>query len=255
MYIAHNAHFLSFVSMMRGRSGEALQCARTMAEEVPDEFLKEYAPIADGYMIIVSETLMRFGRWQEVLAAPEPRPELPLSRALWHYTRTSALTALNRMDDAASEKAAFQQAVKAVPADWHFGNNSAADILAIAGRVIDGEMAAKRAQSDPAISVLQDAVRLEDNLHYDEPPDWIQPVRHTLGAVLLKAGKTADAEKVYREDLLRYPGNGWSLLGLRDALSQQGKKDEARQVAKKFQKAWADADIQPTFTCYCQQNN
>jgi len=255
MYMAHNAHFLCFVDMMRGRSGEALQCARTMVQDVPDEFIKEYAPIADGYMIIVSETLMRFGRWQEVLATAEPRPELPLSRALWHYTRTSALTALNRMDDAASEKAAFQQAVKAVPSDWRFGNNSAVDILAIASRVIDGEMAAKRAQLDPAISVLRDAVRLEDNLHYDEPPDWIQPVRHTLGAVLLKAGKTADAEKIYREDLLRYPGNGWSLLGLRDALAQQGKKDEARLVGKQFKKAWATADIQPTFTCYCQQNN
>jgi tetratricopeptide (TPR) repeat protein len=255
IYMAHNAHFLSFVAMMRGRSEEALQCARTMVAEVPDEFLKEYAPIADGYMIIVSETLMRFGRWQEVLAAPEPRPELPLSRALWRYTRTSALTALNRMGEAASEKAAFQQAVKAVPANWQFGNNSAADILAIAGRVIDGEIAAKAGQSELAISALQDAVRLEDNLRYDEPPDWIQPVRHTLGAVLLKAGKTAHAEKVYREDLVRYPGNGWSLLGLRDALAQQGKKDEARLVGKQFQKAWADADIQPTFTCYCQQNN
>jgi len=255
MYMAHNAHFLAFVAMMRGRSQEALQCARTMVSDVPDDFLKDYAPVADGYMIFVSEVLMRFGRWQEVLAEPEPKPELPLSRALWRYTRSSALTALNRLDDAVSEKQAFERAVKAVPSDWHFGNNSAADILAIAGRVIEGEQASQRDQFDSAVSVLQQAVALEDNLHYDEPPDWIQPVRHTLGAVLLRAGKPAEAEKVYREDLLRYPGNGWVLLGLRDALNQQRKTDEARQVAKKFQKAWADADIQPTFTCYCQQNN
>jgi tetratricopeptide (TPR) repeat protein len=254
MYMAHNAHFLGFVAMMGGRSQEALRCAKTMVDEVPEDFLKAYAPMADGYMIFVSEVLMRFGRWQEVLAAPEPRPDLPLSRALWRYTRTSALTALNRMDEAASEKESFQKAVKAVPADWHFGNNSATDILAIAARVIDGEMAAKRSQFDPAISVLQDAVRIEDSLRYDEPPDWIQPVRHTLGAVLLKANKPAEAEKVYRDDLLRYPGNGWALLGLRDALTHQSKTDEARQVAKKFQKAWADADIQPTFTCFCQNN-
>ena len=255
MYMAHNAHFLTFVAMMRGQSQQALKSAKTMVGEVPDDFLKEYAPIADGYMIIVSEVLMRFGRWQEVLAAPEPGPDLPLSRALWRYTRTSALAALNRMDEAASEKEAFQKAVKAVPPDWHFGNNSAADILAIAARVIDGEMAAKRSQVDTAISVLQDAIRIEDGLHYDEPPDWIQPVRHTLGAVLLRAGKPAEAEQVYRDDLVRYPGNGWALLGLRDALAHQGKSDESRQVAKKFQKAWADADIQPAFTCFCQQND
>jgi len=144
--------------------------------------------------------------------------------------------------------------VKAVPADWHFGNNSAADILAIAARVIDGEMAAKKSQFDSAISSLKEAARQEDNLHYDEPPDWIQPVRHTLGAVLLKAGKTNEAEAVYREDLVRYPGNGWSLFGLRDALTQEGKTEEARQVGKQFQKAWSAADVQPAFTCYCQGN-
>jgi len=254
MYMAHNAHFLAFVEMMRGRSRETLENAQKMIAEVPDQFLKDYAPIADGYMIFVSEALMRFGKWQEVLAEPEPRSELPLSQALWRYTRTSALIALNRMDEATSEKAAFERAVKAVPADWHFGNNSAADILAIAARVIDGEMAAKKSQFDSAISSLKEAARQEDNLHYDEPPDWIQPVRHTLGAVLLKAGKTNEAEAVYREDLVRYPGNGWSLFGLRDALTQEGKTEEARQVGKQFQKAWSAADVQPAFTCYCQGN-
>jgi tetratricopeptide (TPR) repeat protein len=255
MYMAHNAHFLAFVAMMQGRGEEAIERARSMVNGVPEEFLKEYAPIADGYMIFVSEALMRFGRWNEVLQAPEPAGNLPLSRALWHYTRSSALTALNHLEEAQKEKASFDQAAAAVPKDWHFGNNSADDILRIAARILDGELAAKEGKYQEAIPALQEAARWEDNLRYDEPPDWIQPVRHTLGAVLLKAGKTADAENVYREDLALYPGNGWGLLGLHQSLEAQGKTAEAKAVQTRLKKAWAHADVQPKFTCYCQQTN
>lgn len=255
MYMAHNAHFLAFVAMMQGRSQEAIMCARAMVAGVPREFLKEYAPVADGFMIFVSEALMRFGRWQDILAEPEPEPGLPLSRALWHYTRTCALTALNRLPEARAEKALFEQAAAAVPKDWRFGNNSAADILAIASRVLEAEMAAREGRFEVAVPKLQEAARLEDALKYDEPPDWIQPVRHTLGAVLLKAGKPADAEQVYRQDLQRYPGNGWGLLGLRNALQLQGRNTEAQLIERRFKKAWATADITPAFTCYCQQTN
>jgi tetratricopeptide (TPR) repeat protein len=204
-------------------------------------------------MIFESEALMRFGRWQEVLVAPEPKPGLPLSKALWHYTRACANIALNRLEDARSEKAAFETASAAVPKGWRFGNNSAADILAIASRVVEGELLAKEGKLEAALSSLREAATLEDTLQYDEPPDWIQPVRHTLGAVLLKTGQPAEAEKAYRADLEKYPGNGWSLMGLRDALRQQGKEAEARVVDAKFKTAWAGADIKPTVSCYCQQ--
>jgi tetratricopeptide (TPR) repeat protein len=255
MYMAHNAHFLAFVAMMQGRSEEALRCARDMVASVPEDFLKEYAPIADGYMIFVPEVLMRFGRWNEILSVSKPAPNLPLSRALWHYTRTSALVALNRLEEAQAEKSAFERAQAEVPKDWRFGNNSAADILAIASKVIEGEMSARQGHLAIAITALRDAAQLEDGLRYDEPPDWLQPVRHTLGAVLLKAGQPADAEQVYREDLRQFPGNGWSLMGLRDALKQQGKPDEAKAVQARLRKAWAKADVSPVFTCYCQQGN
>jgi hypothetical protein len=137
MYMAHNAHFLCFVDMMRGRSGRLFSAPGQWCRMFRMSFSKNTPPIADGYMIIVSETLMRFGRWQEVLATATAARVAPITSFVALH-RTSALTALNRMDDAASEKAAFQQAVKAVPSDWRFGNNSAVDILAIASRVIDG---------------------------------------------------------------------------------------------------------------------
>jgi tetratricopeptide (TPR) repeat protein len=223
-----------------------------MVAGIPDEFLKEYGSVADGYMVIVPETLMRFGRWEEILKEPEPREDLFLSRALWRYTRVVALTALDRKADAESEREAFAKAVAAVPKDRTMGNNSAADLLAIATLVLDGEMLAKGNNFEAAIAKLQEAVQREDKLRYDEPPDWIQPSRHTLGAVLLRAGRGTEAEAVYRGDLKRNPENGWALMGLRDALQQQGRKEEAAKVDKRFHKAWATADVSPDTTCYCQ---
>jgi tetratricopeptide (TPR) repeat protein len=252
MYMAHNAHFLGFVAMMQGQSEQALECARTMVAGVPEDFRKEYAPVADGFLIFPSEVLMRFGRWEEVLAEPEPPPQAPLSRAMWHFTRTSALIALKRMEEARAEKAAFDKAAAAVPPGWQFGQNYATNLLAIARNVLAGEMFAQAGELDDAIASLQEAVKVEDTLLYNEPPDWIQPVRHTLGAVLLRAGQAPEAAQVYREDLRRYPENGWALMGLRDALRRQGEDDVAKSVDSRFRKAWAGADVKPPSTCYCQ---
>lgn len=252
LYMAHNTHFLGFVAMMQGQRDLALECARTMVADIPADFLREYAPVVDGFLIFPSKVLMRFGRWEALLAEPEPPPQAPLSRALWHFTRTSALITLERIEEARAEKAAFEKAAAAVPPGWQFGQNYATNLLAIARNVLAGEMFAQAGQLDAAVASLQEAVKVEDDLLYDEPPDWIQPVRHTLGAVLLRAGRASEAAQVYREDLQRYPENGWALMGLRDALVREGKPDIARSVDARFRKAWASADVKPTSTCYCQ---
>lgn len=252
MYMAHNDHFFAYTEIMQGKSAEALEAARAMVAAVPDDFLRDYAPIADGYMVFVPEVLMRFGRWEEILAEPAPPKDLPLSQALWRFTRAVSLTALGREDEAKREREAFHAAAKAIPEGWTFGNNPATSIIAIAKNLLDGEMAAKRDRFDEAEKLLREAVRVEDGLRYDEPPDWMQPVRHTLGAVLLRAGKYAEAEAVYREDLARYPENGWSLFGLGRALRLQKKDADASEVEARFRKAWAGADIKLGSTCYCQ---
>lgn len=252
MYMAHNAHFLAYTEMMRGRSAEALRAAHLMVDGIPPEFLDRFAAVADGFMIFVSEVLMRFGRWEEMLAEPAPRKDLPLSTALWHFTRGVALTALNRLDEARTEQAAFAAATAAVPKESSFGNNPSTQILTIATSVLAGEMAAKVGHLDEAIANLQAAVQVEDGLRYDEPPDWIQPARHTLGAVLLRSGRAVEAEAVYREDLRRYPENGWSLYGLSRALRKQGRQAEAVAVERRFRRAWKDADVTLGSTCFCQ---
>jgi tetratricopeptide (TPR) repeat protein len=250
--MAHNSHFLAFTAMMRGRSEEALRAGRQMVAEVPPEFIREFGPVVDGYLIFASEVLMRFGRWNEILAEPKPPEGLPFSLAMWHFTRAVAFNALNRADDTKTEVAAFKAAAAAVPKEYQFGNSSAADLLAIASLVLNGEIAARAGQFEQAIADLREAVRIEDSLRYDEPPDWIQPVRHTLGAVLLRANRPAEAEVIYREDLQRFPENGWALFGLHQALETQGKKAEATLAQRRFAREWAAADVKIDSTCYCQ---
>jgi hypothetical protein len=140
--------------------------------------------------------------------------------------------------------------VKKVPEGWRVGNSPAATVLAIAGHVVDGEFAYRAGDSDKAIAELREAVKLEDTLKYDEPPDWMQPARHTLGAFLLDAGKTDEAEIVYKQDLAKWPENGWALYGLTQCM--KGKSTpEAKDIQARFEKAWANADTKIHATCLC----
>lgn len=252
VYMAHNHHFLAFSAMMRGQQALALRSARELVEQMPDEFLDAYGPVADGFTIFVSEVLMRFGKWQEILDQPRPRRQLPFAMAMWHFTRASAYVALNRITEARDEQKRLDAAIRKVPEDAFFGNNPARPLLAIAHQVLAGEMAAQQNDFPEAIKHLRNAIMVEDSLRYDEPPDWIQPVRHSLGIVLLRARQYAEAELVYREDLKRWPANGWSLFGLSRALELQGRKAESVEVARQFTEAWKDSDISIRGTCLCQ---
>jgi tetratricopeptide (TPR) repeat protein len=115
--------------------------------------------------------------------------------------------------------------------------------LGVAAQILNGRLALKQGSVDDGIAALTEAVRLQDTLEYDEPPAWYYPVRQSLGAALLTAGRASDAERVYREDLQQYPGNGWSLFGLTESLRAQGRATESAQSAQQFQRAWQSADV------------
>ncbi len=252
IYMAHNHHMLAYSAMMCGQSKLAIGAIHEMAQGIPPAWLKENAALADGFTAMPLEVLVRFGRWDEVLAAPEPPNYLPIARTLRHCARGIAYAAKGDVERAKAEQTAFLAAKKAVPEGAAFGNNTAENILAVAEHLLAGEVLYREGKVEAALAELREASRVEDTLRYSEPPDWIHPVRHALGATLLKEGRAAEAEKVYREDLVRQPNNGWSLYGLSRSLQMQGKTAEAEAVATQFAEIWKDADIKINSSCFCQ---
>jgi len=251
VYMAHNYHMRAFGCMMIGRSQEAIDVLDAMVQAIPDSFRMEWAWAIDGFYAMPLEARMRFGRWDEILAYPELPADVPLSIALRHYARGVAYAAKDNVKQAKAELAAFEDAAAKVPAESIFGNNTGAAMLTIARHVLQGEIEVRAGNLGKGLAELRKAVEAEDALRYDEPPSWIQPTRHTLGASLMMAGKFSEAEQVYRADLQKLPNNGWSLYGLARALELQGKTAEAEPYQQQFADVWKSADLRITSSCLC----
>ncbi|MCH8241894.1 MAG: tetratricopeptide repeat protein [Planctomycetes bacterium] len=251
-YMAHNSHMLAFSAMMIGREREAMVAARDMWKDLSKENLRLVGPFLDSWMCSIYDVQKRFGRWDELLAEPAPPKYLPITTAVWRAHRAIAYAAKKDFENAEREQMAFRSAMKAVPATPAEGTYGiAVKFLLVSELFIDGEIALQKGYLEEAVGMLEEAVVIEDALGYGEPPMWLQPVRHTLGAVYLKSGRCADAERVYREDLAKWPGNGWSLYGLSRALERQGKTQEALTVKREYDRAWARADAPTTTSCKC----
>jgi len=251
LYMAHNQHFLGYTAMMEGRREAALGHMQGVVTMFPPDFVKENAVFMDAFMTAHLESLKRFGEWQAILEDKPVVDGLPVSTAHRHMTRAVALSALGRTREAEKEAAAFRTSVPAISKDAAWGSNTAAAAMAVGIPYVEGEIAYRKGNKTLAVAKLREAVALEDALKYDEPPAWTVPTRHSLGAVLIAAQKYADAEAVYREDLKRYPENGWSLRGLAQALEAQGKRQEAAEVKARLAKAWARADVVVDSSCLC----
>ncbi len=225
-----------------------------MLADVPKEWVAvpENAAIADGFVAAPLEVMKRFGKWDDILKEPEPPELFPIARAMRHHARAVALAAKGEVEKAREEQKVFRDAAKKVKADATFGNNKAADLFAVGEDMLEGEILVREGKMADGIKALRAAVAKEDKLRYGEPPDWIVPVRHALGAFLLKDGQPAEAEAVYREDLRRWPDNGWSLFGLAASLEAQGKKTTAACVREKFEEVWKRSDVKLPSSCFCQ---
>ncbi len=250
LYMSHNHHMLAYAAMMTGQSALALKTMRDMVDAIPLDFYKEN-PWADGLMAAPLEVLMRFGRWDEILATPLFPEFTPISRSIQHYARSVSYVAKEDLESAAKEQAAFMEARTRVAKEATFGNNTGSDLLDVAENMMKGEILYRSGKVDAGLTALREAVAREDKLRYDEPPDWIQPTRHALGAALLQAGRLGEAEAVFRSDLTRLPGNGWSLYGLARSLRLQKRASEAAQIEKEFEKVWAKADVKIKSACLC----
>ena len=241
MYFSHNIHFLAVARAAQGRFADAKKAADELVAHVRPH-VKDM-PMLEGFLPTPTLVLVRFRRWEAVLASPRPNAKLTTTTAVWHFARGMAYAAQGKLDDAEKEQKAFLAARDAVPAEAMYSDwNTARSVLGVAEGVLAARIAVARKDLKSAIALLKKAVKAEDALHYGEPPDWLLPVRETLGGVLLQNGAAAEAEKVFRADLERNPRSGRSLFGLAASLKAQKKEYAARLVQLEFQQAWKRAD-------------
>lgn len=251
LYYAHNIHFLAFASMMSGDYATAIQSARELEAEIPEENLRAMAPLAEGIMPTNLHVLIRFGKWEQIMQEPDYPEWRLMSRATYSYARAIACSAMGRTEHARKEMAEFERRVQQVPGDWMVFNNSVHDVLPIARAMMQGELLFREGQREEAFAILRAGIEHEDKLVYDEPPAWMLPVRHTLGALLMADGQYAQAEQLYREDLETNRENGWALTGLRNALLDQGRFAEVKDINARLAKAFAQCDVTVTSSCFC----
>jgi tetratricopeptide (TPR) repeat protein len=186
---------------------------------------------------------LRFQKWDEILKDPEPDPRLVVSVALRHAARAIACAGKRDWECAQAEKSAFNEARGRVPSDGLFGVDPAQDVLNVAAFVTDGRMLEAHGRREDAVGPWQSAVQAQDGLAHAVPSAWYDPLRESLGGVLLRSGRATEAEKLFREDLDRHPRNGRSLFGLYKSLEAQKKSDAAALVKAQFDAAWKDADV------------
>lgn len=248
LYAPHNYHFLWVAAMMGGEGQVALAAAQQIATNANRQLSEtSRSGTWQHHAATPLYTLIKFGKWDKILATPKPSHNLQYPLGVWHFARGVAFRATGKPQAGMQEL----QALRTIAANpklksVKIESNSAATLLQIAAQVLSGELAAQQGDYVVAIRDLQAAIALEDKLNYVEPQAWHSPVRQTLGAVLLQAKRPVEAEAIYREDLQRHPENGWSLFGLAASLQAQGKTEAAQNIQTRFEVAWKHADVQLT---------
>lgn len=238
MYYGHNVHFVVVGNLLIGRYQDALDAARQMADLVKPH-LEHMAPMVEWAVTLETLTHVRFHKWDAILGAPRPAENLALARSLDHYGRALALHATGKREQARAEAAGFEAArAKVTDQTMVVSFNAAPPVLGMVSHLLQGQLASN---VDEAVKHLEMAAAAQDAFNYDEPEPWPWSVRETLGAVLLKAGRAAEAEKVFRQDLAKNPASGRTLFGLKASLEAQGRSAEALRVKREFDTAWKQA--------------
>src|SRR5262245_6972440 len=243
-YYTHNLHFLWASLVMEGRNGEAMKAARDLTATITEEAARKDRG-KEIYLPTPIFSMIRFGRWEELLKEPPPPKGLRLMEGMWRLGRGLALLGTGRLPGAEGEHVVLAGLTKQIRRDRTTEEKTERALLKMAERVLPGEIASHRQRYDDAIRLFEDAIKIEEALPYSEPPLWPLSVRHHLGAALLLAGRPSEAEAVYHADLLRYPENGWALIGLIQSLRAQQKDDQVSEAEDRFKKAWAHSDFIP----------
>jgi tetratricopeptide (TPR) repeat protein len=244
MYYSHNLHFGAVSASMQGHCDDAKRMAAQLADNLRP--MAKEMPMIEPFLGMQFAMAVRCGRWDDLLAMSEPQAQTPALKAYWLFGRGVALAARGKADEAESLQKQLAAIEKATPRDDIFMppvENRSWQIYHIASDILAARIAAVKGDKAAAISLLRDAVGIQDQLLYDEPADWYYPVRENLGGMLLQTGDTKGAEQVFRDDLERNPRNPRSLFGLAEALSLQKRDYEASWVKQQFATAWQGADV------------
>jgi tetratricopeptide (TPR) repeat protein len=241
MYYSHNLHFVSYVRMMQGNFEESLDYARRLRKNVAGEV--DAMPMLGSYAAFEWMILTRFSKWDDVLAQPEPAEKNAFVNAMYRYSRALAFAGLGRVKEAQAERERMVEIAGLVSEKDSLMNNSTRTVLEVGLVELEAKIARAMKDIDSEIVNLKRAVALQDKLNYMEPPEWHYPVREALGGALLRGNQAAEAEAVFRADLVVNPRNGRSLFGLIEALKMQGKTVGVEWVKREFAAAWKDAPL------------
>ena len=244
-YMTHNYYVLFRAYTMEGRC----EIAKAITHDLTEFYVPHFRrmPELEYYATAPLSVLITFHRWEELLKMEQPPEEMKVYSVLWRFGRALAFAKLGNVAKAQEERALFLKGKdNLLPSDISFGYNRASKVLLIAQYCLDGQLAEAQGQFSQAIDFIDKAVKEQDTLRYNEPPDWFFPVRETLGGIYLRAHDPAKAEKVFREELQRHPRNGRALFGLRESLKEQSKLSDYYWINVAFQNAWMYSDIQLT---------
>ncbi|MBS1718206.1 MAG: hypothetical protein JSS72_10800 [Armatimonadetes bacterium] len=248
--VGHYSHALAFAAGMRGQSKIALHSMDLGG--LSNEYLEKNAANFDGELAMPLEVQQQFGKWDDVLSAQIFGKGLPIARTMQAGARAVAFAATGELEQAKKELVRFAEAKQLIPADKADGRTMIHDVLAVEQHLATGEVLIREAgKEEEGLQEMRKAVELEDHLPYSEPPDWIMPTRHALGAALLMLGKYPEALDVFNENLRRLPNDGWATMGLSKALRGLGQVKEADKTLAKFKTLWKDADITISTSCMC----
>jgi hypothetical protein len=239
MYVNHNYHFLAAAYTMAGNGAKAVEAADALAGNVGPMIAA--MPMLDYFYPTPVWVRVRFRRWDEILRMPEPAKEAPLTRTMWRFARGVALAATGKVPEAEVERRALDEEAKGVTEAAMGG--ALVKVARVAATVLDARLAKAKGDGEREIALWRAAVEAQDAMGYNEPPDWYYPTRESLGGALLRAGKAAEAEAVFRDELQRNPRSGWSLFGLRESLKAQGKLASLDAIQRQFDAAWRFADV------------
>jgi len=271
-YSVHNYHMLVYGAILGGMENKGMEIAKQLNSRLTEEFFEENEDLAaylESYSALDIHVMVRFGRWKDILELEPPKDArvMLFRSSTLLFARALAHANLGDIDHAKQEAARFDAARKDPRAEHHIlHNNSVEDLLAVEDPMLRGEIAYREGKHEEAFKLLRKAVKMQDNLRYDEPWGVMQPFRHALGGLLLEQGHLEESEEVFREDLKFHPKNPWALAGLINCLKQKSNKSccsaslekndvateiESLQSELEAQRKSEGADYDITVACEC----